>query len=252
MRGKRGQVAIFIIVAIVIVGAVLAVFIYPRIRLAGGAEFTASSYLKSCLEPKLRSSIELLGKNGGYANPEGFIVYQDQKVKYLCYTNEYYKQCIVQQPLIKNNFEKELKALIEPEARTCLSNLKAEYEKRGYSVSTGTTETGIEIAPSKIKVDMKAPITITKEQSETFREHTFDIDSQMYDLLMIATSVVDFETTYGDSETTLYMQYYPNLKIEKISLGDGSKVYKLSDVTTNEQFIFASRSVVFPPGYTGK
>ena len=71
----------------------------------------------------------------------------------------------------------------------------------------------------------------------------------MYDLLLIAESIVQFESTLGDSETTDYLNYYPDLSISKIKLGDGSKVYTLKDVVTNEQFRFATRSLVWPAGY---
>ena len=76
-----------------------------------------------------------------------------------------------------------------------------------------------------------------------------ELSSEIYFLLMTATSIVDFESTYGDSETRLYLLYYPNLVIEKNKLGDGSKIYKVREVTTKEEFIFASRSVAWPGGF---
>ena len=44
------------------------------------------------------------------------------------------------------------------------------------------------------------------------------------------------------------MSYYPDLRMEKIKLSDGTKVYKLSNIVTKEEFIFASRSLSWPPG----
>lgn len=248
---KRGQATIFIIVAIVIVMVVIGVFLYPRISITGAEEFSPNNYLRSCLEPGVKDSVELLAKNAGYSNPEGFIVNNGEKVKYLCYTNKYYEQCVVQQPMIKENFEKELKGMINSEAQNCIKNLKAEYESRGYSVSTAGVDSAVSIIPGKIDMNIKAPITITKEESKTYREFDIQFESQLYDLIMIATSIVDFETTYGDSETTLYMQYYPDLKIEKETLSDGTRIYRITNVVTNEEFVFASRSVAWPPGYAG-
>ena len=112
-QSKRGQVTIFIIVAILLVIVVLVLFLYPRVKLGNPEEFSPNVFLKSCLEPDVKGYVDLLSKNGGYANPEGFIVYQDQKVKYLCYTNKYYEKCVVQQPMVKENFEKELKILVK-------------------------------------------------------------------------------------------------------------------------------------------
>jgi hypothetical protein len=73
----------------------------------------------------------------------------------------------------------------------------------------------------------------------------------MYDLLAIATSIIDFETTYGDSETTIYMDYFRNVKVEKNKLSEGTTIYTLTDRNTLEEFKFASRSLVYPAGYGG-
>ena len=103
--------------------------------------------------------------------------------------------------------------------------------------------------PGEIRVDIKAPITVTIDITQKFEEFNIETESQIYDLLMLATSIIDFESTYGDSETSLYIQYYPNLDIQKIKLGDGSKIYVVGDVTTGDSFTFATRSQAWPGGY---
>jgi hypothetical protein len=90
-----------------------------------------------------------------------------------------------------------------------------------------------------------------KEETQTFKDFEIDVQSEMYDLLFISHSIVDYEATYGDSETTLYLQYYPDLRIDKTKLSDGSKIYRVSNVVTGEYFVFASRSLSWPPGYIG-
>ena len=70
----------------------------------------------------------------------------------------------------------------------------------------------------------------------------------MYDLLLTSTSMVEFESTLGDTETLSYIQYYPDLKIEKLKR-NGDTLYTLSNVVTGDKFSFSSRSLVFPPGY---
>lgn len=243
---------IFIIVAIVIVAAVLVVLLRPDIKeQIFGGEFNPGSYLKDCVEPKTRDYVKLLADQGGYSNPEGFILFNNTKVKYLCYTNEYYKTCIVQQPMIKEHFEMELSKLLIPETKKCVDALKEEYERKGYSVSSGNIDASVSVVPDKILINVQTPITVTKESSQTFKEFDLDIRSEMYDLLFIAHSIIDFEATYGDSETTLYLQYYPDLRIDKAKLSEGSKVYRVSNVVTKESFTFASRSISWPSGYLG-
>lgn len=45
------------------------------------------------------------------------------------------------------------------------------------------------------------------------------------------------------------MDLYHNLKIEKRKPDYGTSVYILTDKDTANKFQFASRSLVFPPGY---
>ena len=104
--------------------------------------------------------------------------------------------------------------------------------------------------PGKIRIDVSADMSVIKnEVSQRFEGFNVEIDSEMYNLLMLAMSIIDYESTYGDSETSLYMLYYPNLDIQKIKLGDGSTIYILRDVTTGDEFTFASRAQAWPGGY---
>lgn len=251
---RRGQATIFVIIAILIVAAIaISFFMFPGIReTVIGEEFTPQGFLVSCIESGLRENVETLGKQGGEINPEGFVLHNGEKVKYLCYTSKYYETCSVQQPLIKTSFEKELNSISERRARDCINLLKGEYESRGYSVTSGAIKSSVEIKPTVIRVNFDTPLTVTKDETRNFEGFNVEISSKMYDLLYTAQSIINFESEFGDSETSAYMQYYPDLKIEKNILGDGTTIYKLSNVVTKEEFTFASRSLAWPPGFGGE
>ncbi len=249
---KRGQIAIFVIIAIVVVvGGILIYFLVPGVRTALIGEVVPSSFIKNCVEEEVKQGIEILSKQGGYENPEGYILFRGNRVKYLCYTSQYFLPCGVQQPLIKRQFEQELKRMIEQKSDECVQELKAEYESRGFSVSgLQDSEAKVEIIPENVRVVVQAPMTLVKgETTQSFSSFNVEIPSKIYNLILIATSIVDFESTYGDTETTLYYRYYPNLVIDKNKLGDGTTVYIVGDVTTSEKFAFASRSLAWPGGY---
>ncbi|MBX4196884.1 hypothetical protein KW805_04825 [Candidatus Pacearchaeota archaeon] len=248
--GKRGQLAIIIIIAIVIIAAVLIFFFYPRIGPSISTTFSPTKYLESCIDPVFSSTLTTVTKQGGYRDPQGFALYQGEKIKYLCYTSEYYTTCSVQQPMIKNHVEDELAQALREKAQECMQGLKSEYQSRGYSVSSGPVSSDVSIIPGKIQVHFIAPLTVTKNgATQSFKGFDVEKSSQLYDLLFTASSIIDYESFYGDSETTLYLQYYPDLKIEKTKLSDGTKIYTLSNVVTKETFTFASRSLSWPPGY---
>ncbi len=243
---KKGQVTIFIIIAIVIV-AVLLILFFPRIKILISGP-VAPDYVKQCTEDSVR---EVLGKvevQGGSLNPENFILYEGNKVEYVCYTNEYYKRCTMQKPFLKQDIESEITNYIEPKVRTCINELKAQLENRGSQVSLGSINVKTEIIPNSVLITINAPMTVTKSGTEKYEKFKVDISSKLYDLLMISSSIANYEARYGDSDSMTYMLYYPDIKVEKNKLDEG-KVYILTDKTTNEKFIFASRSLAWPAGY---
>jgi hypothetical protein len=248
---KRGQVAIYVIIAVVIVVlGILIYFLFPQIGEIFGAEFTPSVFLKTCIEPTVQEGVVLLSKQGGYSSPKGFVNYRGSRVKYLCYTSEYFVPCKVQQPLIKAHFEKELEEMIKTKAESCMAELKEEYRTRNYQVSGGDNiVSSVELIPGAINIRVDAPLTVSKESTQTFRTFNSVFNSEIYDLILISTSIIDYEATYGDSAVDVYHQYYPNLRIEKVKLQDGTTVYTLTNVVSGDSFTFASRSLAWPPGY---
>ncbi len=248
---KRGQTTIFVIVAIVIVAGIALIYLfYPRLETIFFGIEDPSDFLRNCVKEDVLDKVEMLSEQGGYSKPEGFIEFEGRPIKYLCYNAQYYLPCVVQQPLIKSKFEKELTSMIRDKADSCIRELKESYEQRGYRVSEGA-KSGVEvnIVPRQIVVDFMTPLQITKDTTQKFDGFDVSLSSELYSLLMVAISILDYEATYGDSETTLYMRYYPNLRVEKLKLGDGSKIFTITDVTTQERFRFATRSLAWPGGY---
>ncbi|MBU0760379.1 MAG: hypothetical protein KJ600_01590 [Nanoarchaeota archaeon] len=248
---RKGQTTAFIILALVIaVLAVLLFFFYPKMSSVFGLDAEPNSFMSSCIEPEVVAGMELLSKQGGYANPEGYILYKGEMVKYLCYTSQYYLPCLVQQPLLVAKFERELGEMIKAKAISCADELENYYESRGYEISRGEdVKVDVSIVPDRLSVVVEAGMTMTKDTTQNYKYFKFNKATKLYSLLMTALSIIDFESTYGDSETTLYMQYYPDLQIQKTKLIDGSTVYTVRDVTSDESFTFASRSLAWPPGY---
>ena len=66
---------------------------------------------------------------------------------------------------------------------------------------------------------------------------------------MIATSILQFESSLGDSDTDALMLYYPEYIVSKIKRQDGTTVYILEHKISGIKFQFASRSLAWPAGY---
>jgi len=94
--GKRGQMAPFIIFAIII-GAVILLFAFKDQVNATldniiGREFTPTGFLTRCIDGDLKEEVNRIGKQGSYNSLEGVWknMFSGHEFAYLCYTNQNY------------------------------------------------------------------------------------------------------------------------------------------------------------------
>ncbi|MGA2130276.1 MAG: hypothetical protein ABSG05_01515 [Candidatus Pacearchaeota archaeon] len=251
---KRGQVTLFIIIAIVIIlAAVLVYFFIPKASTQTAFDVkNPQGFIQSCLQKTIEDKITTLSLQGGSLDPEFYFTYNGNNVQYLCYTNEYYKTCVVQPPILTQQYvESEIKNSITSDVSSCFDNLQQNYKNDGYTVNLDTGTTVVEILPNKVVTDFQNyTLTVTKGSTSTYNSFSVVLNNNLYELMGIANNIVEWEATYGDVSTSTYMTYYEDLKVEKMLQNDGTKIYILTDRNTGDKFEFASRSVVYPPGYS--
>jgi len=252
MENKKAQVTVFIILAIAIVVVVVLIFIGRE----GFGIFTIEGppieEIKKCMEDSVEGGMDILSLQGGSINPENYYLYQENKVEYICYTGEYYEKCVMQKPLLRQAIEEELEIYIKPEVEKCVNDIEDSLRKKGYSVSSKEAQISVELIPNNILISLEdINLVIAKDTTESYKNIKAELNSKFYSLVMIATSIANWEARYGDSESMNYMMFYPSLKVEKKEQGEGSTIYILTNRKTLDKFIFASRSAVDPPGITG-
>ncbi len=248
---KRSQVTIFIIIGVVIVVfATLAYFLYPTIKTnIGLSSSNPSVFMQSCLEDSIRDSIDILSEQGGSIDPVHYFLYNDNKLEYLCYSYGYYQTCVMQQPLLGKHVEGEIKNYILEDARDCMEALKTSFESRGYEVQMKDGDFEVEVLPKVVAVNFNDSLILKSKGTESYDSIKISVNSNIYELISIANSILNWEAKYGDAETTTYMNYYHNMKVEKKKQSDGTTVYLLNDRNTGDKFNFASRSLAWPPGH---
>lgn len=255
MNTKRGQVTIFIIVAIVIVGLAVLIFqVVPRTSTTAGlSSDNPEGFLEICLKDHIESVIETISLQGGNFEPELSILYQSDEISYLCYTSEGYSLCSIQQPLLKKHIESEVKKNIEAEADLCFREMKTSFEDRGYIVALNPGITRVELLPKRVVASFdNYRLTLTKGETEIHDSFNIILNNNLYEFVGITNSILSWEALLGDAETTTYMTYYRDLKVEKIGGQiDDSTIYILTDRNTGNKFQFASRSNAGSPGHTG-
>ena len=249
LKCKRSQISIFVILAIAIV-AVLIIIFYPRIKLAVQGSPTELT-LQNCLDDDLRTTLASILEQGGSLEPSPYVNYEGEKIEYLCYTNAYYEPCVMQNPLLKQSVEEELSNFISSKVKACIEVTEEKLKSQGYIVtSSGSGNIEVKIIPDSIVINLDKEIQAKKEDSSTeMTIKTAIFGSQAYDIIMISSSIANWETNYGDSNPETYMTFYPNIKVEKKRQSDGTKVYIITDRNTGEVLRFATRSFAVPAGY---
>jgi hypothetical protein len=248
---KKGQITLFIIIAIIIVAiALLIYFFFPQIfSTLGTTEQNPNAFIQSCIEDEIKSNVETLSAQGGILEPAPYILYNNEKIQYLCYQEAYYETCVVQKPLLEKQIEAELKKGIENKVKTCFNELKTSFENRGYNVNIKEGGISTDLLPEKIVSTFNYSVVLTKTETQKYESFNVVLNNNLYELISIANSIIDWESTYGDADTSLYMDIYHNLKIEKKKPEYGTTIYILTDRDSGVVFQFASRSLVVPPGY---
>ena len=250
-RNKAGQLTIFIIVAVVVVALPLVIyFFFPSVLVnLGILTNNPQTFMQNCIEDEVKNVVERVSLQGGSLEPRNYILYNDEKIEYLCYTEQFYLQCVMQQPLLKQHIENEISEGIKEASDLCFQSLEESFKRQGYEVNLVKKGINVELLPKIISVTFENDLTLSKGETQRFEKISVVLNNNLYELIGIANSILNWEARYGDAETTIYMGYYHDLKVEKKLQSDGSTIYILTDRNTGNVFQFASRSVAWPPGY---
>jgi hypothetical protein len=250
MGCKRGQVTIFIIIAVVIVAVGIFLYmIFPSIKTnLGVQQQNPNSFIQTCLEKDIKDNIALASVQGGSIIPQAYTVFGNNKIEYLCYTNQYYRNCVVQQPMLKQHIETELKTSINSVVSDCFDSLQSSYESQGYQVNIQRGQFNVELLPKRVVTNINYSLTLTKTGTQKYDSFSVVVNNNLYELIAIANSIVEWEATYGKADVSIYMVYYHDLQVEKKTKADSTKIYIIQDLSTGNSFEFASRSQAWPGG----
>jgi hypothetical protein len=245
---KKAQITLFVIIALVIVGVLIIFLVWGNKIIPMVTTKTPMNEIKSCIEDSAKQGIEIIGKQGGEIEPDNYILYKGEKIEYVCYTTESYQTCVMQKPLLKQDVEKELAEYLKPYVKNCIDGVKISTEGKGYDVTATEPRVSVELVPNNAIINTNSDFIATKgDKTENYKNIKIEMSSGLYDEIMIASSIANFEARYGTAESMIYMVYYPSLRVNKTEF-QGTRIYTITDKEKGDSFQFASRSLVFPSG----
>jgi len=194
--GKKGQVTIFIIVAIMLIGTIIGFFFIKEPNGSGQTQEIPKNFdsfynnFLSCLEKTSNEGIYYIAKHGGYYNvpSESSIVYFTENVPY------YYLGSINYVPSI-NIIEKELGKYISSNLEECL--FLENFEDQGFDIETGKYSVLTKINDESVNVEILNIITISnKEDSIQLKGTKLNLN---YNLKNLHTTSKEIIETYSEN-----------------------------------------------------
>jgi hypothetical protein len=253
---KKGQVTIFIILAILLVAVALSIFYFiPKIKTATGFdEKNPNLFLQSCMEDPLQETVRIIGLQGGSMEPENPVPYardeENLETEILCYTPNYDEECTPLIPSPLDHVLVEIKKEMEPYAEDCFAQLVEEYESKGFKVNMDEGEFFVNFLSDRLVLIFSHELIAEKTDSLKFNSFRVVTESKFFNLLGHARNIMVTERYLGQVDLTLdYRAQDSDLNPSvEVYNGEGplmdTRIYKLKSKSTGEEFNFGIRSMI--------
>lgn len=255
-RQKKGQVTIFVIIAILLISAIVLFFVFrTQITPQKGesVETNINSFLSSCLNDNIQERIKLLAIQGGYAEPLGIdFMFNNEgvsrKIPYLCYAQESGSLCMNQEPMLMQHLKNEMKDYLADDIRNCFDELTQSLESSGYVVDATYRTAEIDLTQKKALIKFDAQLALTKGD-ETTRHENFEVSvpTRIYELANAVHDILNKEAdscSFGNYGFIVYIIFHPQFNIERIQTANSDIIYIIQHPVSEEEFRFAVRNCV--------
>ncbi len=250
MRNK-GQVTIFVIVGIIIVVAIAFIFFIDTNKITSrGQDFdNPESFVDNCIRERAYEVINEMFAGAGFIGVNDTILYQGNKITYLCKNINNFEPCINQHPVYLSQIKKEFESEIKDDVEQCFASVKQEFIRKNYKFESGSITVKAEIKPAIVEISTFNDVSISKGGfSKTFKKFDTSVQSSLYDIAFIANEIVDQEAKWCHFSNDGFMILYPDYDIRVYQLDDTTKIYTIMDKNTKDKLMMATRGCAMPAG----
>jgi len=248
---RRGQITIFIILALMILVALAIIFLLINpVKIDVYDENNPQASIESCVRESVEEALSILTPQGGDIVPKGSMRYEGEDITYLCYNPDFYKRCLSQRPLLVEHIEKEITDYITPRVNLCFNKLEDNLRSRYDDVEVGEMTLTTRLYPKQVVIEINKKISASRgDQSRTFERFRMNMVHPIYDLAKLSTEIANQEAKYCNFDDLGYMILYPQYDITSIITGDSDMIYVVKERATNQQFRFETKSCLLPAGF---
>jgi len=255
---KRGQIGIYVIIALLVVGVILGYFIVSTYVLPEGvsAEFQPIyTQYESCIKEKAELAISLAESQGGWVEVPDYVPGSEfapssSQLNFLGFPVPYWYY-------ISNNGQQKEQVPTKSEIEEQISTYVAErinecdfekYYGEGFFINlSDRAEVKTTINDNSIQISVNAPLVVYKEKGGSARRasHNVEITSNLGALYKDAISIYNKEKSEAFLENygvDIFRTYAP---VDGVELGCSGKVWKTREVINNlKQAIAANMGAI--------
>ena len=241
LKSKKGQVTIFIIIAIIIIAAVL-LFLFLSGTFTKGlfpeAKEAQQKFL-GCVELKTRNALSIAGMQAGYLELPSFEAgssympfsnyfnFIGSKVPYWFYVSG--NGIANKQMPSQSEIEKQISEWLEEEISDCIPNIESTD-----MIFEGNPSVTTSITDNSVNLEIYFPLKVTKGESTSIIEkHSTSVKTKFGSLYSDAKKIFDSENTelfLEEYSIDFLNLYVPTTKFE---LSCAPKIWQVSEVENN-------------------
>lgn len=248
ISAKRGQVTIFIILAIIVVATIVGYFLLRGAPISEiNPQENPQAFIEKCLKDNIEKSSEKIFSLGGALNAENYLLFNKTNIRFLCHTAENNVLCKIEDPIMKKTMEDSIREDSLSEVRSCFDDLKKSFEN--YDYTEEPLSYTVEILPQTIRATALKKITISKDdQFQQFNSFISEEYSPAYNFILITNGILrdELDCECGviscTSDITLWSQTNLGFRLGLDITPRMERVYSIQDRMTNQEFKFAVRN----------
>ena len=227
MKKKRGQVAVFVIVAIVIIVIIGGVVFFINKGEGFGSSLDidpVKNYIDQCLQEASKNSVYFVGLQGGYYNK------QVDSRDYFGKTIPYYWSDETDYVPDLTTVQNEISKYIKDNVEYCVNNFEI-FDESSFEFELGEINVDSKLSEGELQVDVNYPVVIKKEgKTEEFEKFESVVITNFKILYDSANLIIEEQKKDHESIPLSYLGTISKEKgfeFETINLGEGEIIYTL-------------------------
>ena len=236
---KKGQVSVFIVIALLIIGVVIIGYAFRErissvINTGGSSEGVSSeiseinSAIKTCVKQRAIDAVRLIGLQGGYVNlPDKYLKTNISVIAYGYYDG---KNILAS----KETIEKEISYYVQLTMPYCIGS-----EFNDFNITKSEARVSTKINLNSVSVSAKMPVSVAREKNTFFLDRKYEIKKpiRLGSIVDIANNIINKQAGEKGYIPITYLTEF-KFDVTFTNYNEDTLIYIITDNQNNETYNF--------------